>query len=152
MQTEAASRPGLIQVSGIVDSIEATVMKLERELLEPAVRADATRLDALLAAEFLEVGAGGRSFGKAEVLSRLPDEQGVSFSVGTTQAHALAADVALVTYSVKRSHLGQVAYSLRSSVWIKSADGWQMRYHQGTSVPGLPTNNSFDPSPLRRPA
>jgi hypothetical protein len=126
-------------------SIEATVARLELELLEPAVRADAQRLDALLAEDFLEVGASGRSFAKADVLARLPGEHGVTFSVGTMQTRVLAPDVALVTYAVARTHLGQATYSLRSSLWVKGAEGWRMRYHQGTSIAALPPNNSSDP-------
>jgi hypothetical protein len=75
------------------------------------------------------------------VLARLPEEHEVAFSVRTMHAQVLAPDVALVRYGVERAHLGQFAYSLRSSVWVKGAGGWKMRYHQGTSVSELPPNN-----------
>jgi hypothetical protein len=78
------------------------------------------------------------------VLARLPEEHEVAFSVRTMHAQVLAPDVALVTYGVERAHLGQFAYSLRSSVWVKGAGGWKMRYHQGTNVSALPPNNSLE--------
>jgi hypothetical protein len=115
-----------------METIESTVLKLELELLDPAVRADTLRLDALLAEDFLEVGATGRSFGKSDVLARLPQESGVSFSVGHMQAHLLASEVVLVTYSAERTCQDQSHASLRSSLWVKNTNGWQMRYHQGT--------------------
>ena len=52
-----------------MESDEAIVMRLERELLEPATRANVVRVGALLTDDLLEVGATGQSFGKAEVLS-----------------------------------------------------------------------------------
>jgi hypothetical protein len=115
-----------------MESIESIVMKLERELLEPAVRADTQRLDALLADDFLEVGAAGELFTKSEVLARLPSENGVAISTSAMQAYLLAPSVMLVTYAAQRSHAGKTTRSLRSSVWIKNTRGWQMRYHQGT--------------------
>lgn len=111
---------------------EQLVMRLERELLDPAVRSDRARLHALLADDFQEVGARGWAFGKPEVLARLPGEDGVAFRASGMQAHTLAPGVILVTYAAERSHEGQTAHSLRSSVWVEREHDWQMRYHQGT--------------------
>ena len=117
-----------------MESDEALVMHLERELLEPATRANAARVRELLADDFLEVGASGHSFGKSEVLSWLPSESGKSFSVTSMQAATLSEGVILITYAAEKSHQGQITCSLRSSVWVKGIGGWQMRYHQGTVV------------------
>lgn len=117
-----------------MDGIESTVVQLENELLDPAVRSDARRLDALISDDFVEVAASGRSFGKAEVLQRVPEETGIVFHASAMQAHVLATGVVLVTYSAERSQGGHSARSFRSSVWIKSIGGWQMRYHQGTGA------------------
>lgn len=114
--------------------IEATVMALELELLDPQVRADAGRLDALLCEDFWEVGASGRAFGKDEVLERLPQEQGIGFETSDMQAHVLAPDVVLVTYRASRSDANGRIESLRSSLWVRDAHGWRMRYHQGTRL------------------
>ena len=117
-----------------MESIEELVMRLELELLEPAVRADRARLDSLLAHDFLEVGSRGWSFGKPEVLARLPEESGIAFRASAMEAHTLAPGVILVTYSAERTHEGVTARSLRSSVWVQRERGWQMRYHQGTAA------------------
>jgi hypothetical protein len=50
------------------------------------------------------------------------------------EAHVLAPDVVLVTYTVERTHDGHTVRSLRSSVWVSHDGAWQMRYHQGTTV------------------
>ncbi|WP_372587934.1 nuclear transport factor 2 family protein [Thiothrix lacustris] len=114
-------------------SIEETVVTLERELLNPAIRSDHKRLNELLADDFLEVGASGRSYCKADVLSILQDETDTSFTVTAMQAHLLAPNVALLTYLATRSVDGQTTHSRRSSVWVYSACGWQIRYQQGTN-------------------
>jgi hypothetical protein len=46
----------------------------------------------------------------------------------------LGPEVALLTY--RSAHIesgkGLVNHTLRSSVWVQSSLGWQLRYHQGT--------------------
>jgi len=105
---------------------------LELELLEPQVRADASRLDALIADDFREVGASGRSFGKDEALSRLPTEQGIAFVTEQMEARMLSPSVGLVTYQARRTADGSAARSKRSSIWVRDGERWQMVYHQGT--------------------
>lgn len=109
-------------------------MRLERELLEPATRANVMRVGALLTDDFFEVGATGQSFGKAEILSWLPSESGKSFTVSAMRAATLSDGVMLVTYAAEKAHEGNVTRSLRSSVWVKNPGGWQMRYRQGTTA------------------
>jgi hypothetical protein len=46
----------------------------------------------------------------------------------------LAPDIALLTYRSAQVASGQtlVNHTLRSSLWVKTRGGWQLRYHQGT--------------------
>lgn len=117
-----------------MDSDQAIVMRLERELLDPGTRADATRIAALLGDEFVEVGVTGLRFGKAEVVEWLPAESGKSFAATSMQAVALGEGVILVTYTAEKTHQGTVTRSLRSSLWVKAGDAWRLRYHQGTAA------------------
>jgi len=117
-----------------MDSLEQQVIKLERALLDPAVRADADRLSRLIADDFQEVAATGRCFDKDKVVARLPHETGGGFLATAMEAHVLAPDVVLVTYTAERTHADHTARSLRSSVWVSHDDAWQMRYHQGTNA------------------
>jgi ribonuclease HI len=102
------------------------VLRLERALLDPEVRRDRQRLDALLHDDFLEFGASGRRWDKAAVLETLPRETSAAApALGDVDATVLAPGVVLVTYTA----LG----ALRSSLWLRGSDGaWQMRFHQGT--------------------
>jgi hypothetical protein len=133
-----ASRVGLVQARDDMGSIETTVKALELELLQPATRASTQRLDALLANDFLEVGASGQSFGKSQVLVRLPEESDVGFAVTDMHAHVLAPTVVLVTYLAERTHEGRTTRSRRSSLWVNDTGSWRMRYHQGTHAEALP--------------
>ncbi|NIC06559.1 nuclear transport factor 2 family protein [Halomonas sp. DX6] len=54
--------------------IEAILIEQVKALLTSEVRSSATRLQALLAPDFLEIGASGDFFGIDSVLDRLPQE------------------------------------------------------------------------------
>lgn len=105
---------------------------LELNLLDPAGRSDASLLDSLIAEDFIEVAASGRTFGKEEVLTRLPTETGVSFRAENLKVCLLSPTVGLVTYSATRTADGSVARSKRCSIWRLHQDQWRMVYHQGT--------------------
>ncbi len=105
------------------------VAALERSLLTPAVRRDRDRLDALLHPEFVEIGASGRRWSRAEVLDELTRETAVAeVEALDLVVHQLAPDVALVTYSTRRG--ARLVH--RSSIWVRLGDDWTVRFHQGT--------------------
>lgn len=118
----------------------AELERLERELLRPEVRADRACVDALLDDDFLEIGASGAVFGKAEALEALPEERGVAFGAGTMRVHFVTAEVARVNYAAVRRIEGDERRSLRSSWWRRDADGhWRMVFHQGMPETGAGT-------------
>lgn len=108
-----------------------TVVRLERLLLDPAVRADSERVAALLHPDFLEHGASGRVWDRAGVVESIPADPVVAGEAGDFVPVRLAEDVVLLTYRLR----GQRG-STRSSVWVRDpVAGWRMRFHQGTLVP-----------------
>lgn len=122
------------------DALQTHLEALERALLDPAIRADRARLDTLIAEDFLEIGASGAVFGKAEVLARLPVESDVAFEALPMRVQRVGADVARVLYAVRRDAGSDVRCSLRSSWWRLEADGcWRMVFHQGTPDTGAGT-------------
>jgi hypothetical protein len=106
--------------------------ELELALLDPSGRSDAALLDRLISDAFVEVASTGRRFGKDDVLSRLPSEQGVSFRTGPMTVNLLSPTVGLVTYMATRSAEGADVHSRRCSIWRLDQDRWQVVYHQGT--------------------
>jgi hypothetical protein len=119
-----------------MDSVPATSpLEGECALLTAQVRASTTALDALLADDFFEIAATGASFGKNDVLARLPDETGVRFEADGMVERHLGEGVALVTYRAVVERDGVRQSSLRSSLWRREAAGWRMLFHQGTPLP-----------------
>ncbi len=87
--------------------------------------------------EFHEVGRSGRAYSRVAIVNYLASEGSqptiVSDSFAMTE---LAAEVGLLTY--RSAHIGSdkvlTNHALRSSVWVKTGMGWQLRYHQGTAA------------------
>ena len=117
------------------DDLLQYLRRLEEELHRTETRRDLGHLDALLHLDFEEFGRSGRRYDRAEVLRE--------FSAGEELGAVHAQDfmlaeirdgVALLTY--KSAHVDPagnlVRYTLRSSLWVQTAAGWQMRFHQGT--------------------
>ena len=108
---------------------------LEVELHKPSARADASRLDALLHDDFREIGRSGARYGKADILSQLPAEARHAVVVADRfELKRLGEDIALLTYRSARLLADGTLdrYTLRASVWERSAAGWRMSFHQGT--------------------
>ena len=115
-------------------SIEAHLQALEEELLEPAVRKTAARMDALLADDFMEFGSSGRVFNKHAIIDSLRSESPARRSLTDFRALPLGPGVVLTTYrATTHSASGeQPIHSLRSSVWQLLDGRWQIVFHQGT--------------------
>jgi hypothetical protein len=101
--------------------------------LEPgAVRAD---LESMTDAQFCEVGASGRRYGREYVLDLLEKRfenpgQDV-WEVSDLRCLELARDTYLVTYTLLQQ---KQRVTRRSSIWRKSGQLWKIVYHQGTVV------------------
>ena len=115
----------------------AHLRSLELELHQPAVRADAARLDQLLHADFVEVGRSGMVYSRASMFSHLAGETVPAVIVADHFAlRRLSTSVALLNYrSAHQSADGSLMrHTLRTSIWQRSDPGWQMSFHQGTAT------------------
>lgn len=108
---------------------------LETQLHDSQVRSDARQLQALLHEDFMEFGRSGGVHARADTLDSLGNEAPGPQLVadGFALAH-LGPDSALLTYrSASVAADGSTGrHTLRSSVWQRTGQGWQMRFHQGT--------------------
>lgn len=114
-----------------------TLSELESELHLPAVRANPERINALLHADFEEVGRSGRYWSRAAIIEMLLSESSpVEVVANNYAATELPAGAALLTYrAAHRQADGSLTrHTLRCSLWIKGEGGWQLRYHQGTAA------------------
>ena len=127
------------------NDIFQTLCKLEVMLHQPKVRSDRSQLNKLLHESFIEFGRSGQTYSKSDILETLPTDD--SEQVIYSQDYSLAEieqGVALLTYkSAQINANGELSrYTLRSSLWQNTEQGWQMRFHQGTST------NAFEKSAL----
>ena len=93
------------------------------------------RLEQLLHPEFTEVGRSGRAYTRKGIVNHLSSQEAHPAVASEEFAVAeLSSVVALLTY--RSAHVQQdgslLNHTLRSSVWVRTAAGWQLRYHQGT--------------------
>jgi hypothetical protein len=126
-----------------MEALTAHIHGLEMRLLEPAVRASAAALADLLAPDFIEFGSSGHAYDRPAIIAALHTEQSapapqVERTISDFAVRRLADDVALATYRVAR-RAPEVPHEecfLRSSIWRRSNERWQMIFHQGTRVAG----------------
>ena len=110
---------------------------LEVELHHPGVRCSRERLEQLLHPEFHEVGRSGRSYNRESIVNFLASQESQPLVASEEfSVSVLAPGVALLTYRSAQVEQDArlVNHTLRSSIWLKASQGWQLRYHQGTAA------------------
>jgi hypothetical protein len=104
--------------------LAAELLRLERALAER----DPTGIDGgladLIADDFLEIGRSGRTWTRATILELLAEPPAGPVPIDEFAISALAEGVVLTTYRTPGTR--------RASVWVRRADRWQIRFHQGT--------------------
>jgi len=125
--------------TGAVEAVPRHMQRLEEELVRPDVRRSPEKMAALLADDFVEFGSSGRRYGKADLLDTAAQPEEGRRSLQEFAPHALAPSIALVTYrSIVHHNDGSTGYAWRSSIWRRTAHGWQLVFHQGTPTPPAP--------------
>jgi ribonuclease HI len=122
----------------ISKSVASELLRAETQLLDPDFRRDRNRVDALLAPDFVEIGASGRLWTREAILDLLASEDYAPPVLEDFTCHPIAAHVVLVTYRTvctdAASSRSQI--TLRSSLWIRQpgtqSPRWTVRFHQGT--------------------
>ena len=108
------------------------MVRRELLLLDPVVRADVGRVRGLLHPDFVEFGASGRIWDGVTLVEALAANSvplGHGAAVDLTPV-SLSADTVLLTYRIDQ----QARSSLRSSVWLRSAESeWLL---VSTKAPG----------------
>ncbi|RZZ85865.1 nuclear transport factor 2 family protein [Pseudoxanthomonas winnipegensis] len=111
-------------------------MAQERALLTAQVRASATRLQALLAEDFVEFGASGRRYTRQEIVAELAQESDQTrYSADAFECVELAPGLVQLRYVSRREDADGVRLARRSSLWRQETAGWRMVFHQGTPLP-----------------
>jgi|SRR5688572_26014303 hypothetical protein len=107
------------------------LLDLEKRLARVEQKLSAEEAANLIADEFVEFGASGKVWNKAEIVSALPTWPPSQSVLENFRVTELSASVCLVTYKLSREP-ERPDGTLRSSIWRCTNGKWQMVFHQGT--------------------
>lgn len=121
--------------------VERNVLELEYLILEKHIRQleerlmhyDLNELKSILADDFLEFGSSGNQYCKKDQLEAAPKNKPnteIPFTITNFKINLLTPNVVLATYRTLDKSIMKA--SLRSSIWRKEEEEWQMVFHQGT--------------------
>lgn len=124
-------------MTGATGDLLRQLRVLETELHGVETRRDRDRLEALLHPEFVELARSGRRYDRKEVLLEFSaDSQLEPVHSRDYELVQITRGAALLTY--RSAHVDAdgnlFRHTLRSSLWIHTERGWQMRFHQGTTT------------------
>jgi hypothetical protein len=112
------------------------LFELEQRLAQVDKRLSAEDAGSLIAEDFVEFGASGKVWSKAEIIAAMSQWAPIERIVENFSVRELSASVCLVTYKMvevtqdrRNSH-----FTLRSSIWRYTGERWQIVFHQGTNV------------------
>lgn len=112
------------------------IRALEEALHRPDVRRSRSAVEALLAEGFVEFGASGSIYHRAEIIDLLvqePEQDDGELRASDYRLTAISPEALLLTYRTRRRESdGSERHALRSSVWKRNGTRWQMLFHQGT--------------------
>jgi hypothetical protein len=113
---------------------------LEEALHRREVRNSRKAVENLLGEGFVEIGASGAAYSRAEMVELLASESDdANDSVLEAYDYCLtpiSSDAVLLTYRTRRvGSDGSERHVLRSSIWTQREGGWQLVFHQGTIAP-----------------
>lgn len=111
------------------------IKELELKLLNPAVRKSASILSNILSDDFIEFGSSGKTYNKQQTIDALQNEKTVTINISDFKIRSISPDVLLALYTAEKIvSTNYSKNSLRSSLWIKQNDNWQIMFHQGTNI------------------
>jgi hypothetical protein len=92
-----------------------------------------TWMEKVLANDFFEFGRSGRVYSRKECLD-INAEQSLDAIIPLPEfkARYLSGDIVQTTYKSIVTYNGEVEYANRSSIWLKTTNGWKLKFHQGT--------------------
>ena len=110
----------------------STLVCLEENMWREATRFDPAFMQKALAVDFFEYGRSGKTYTRAQILAAPRQAIDAVIPLPNLTARLLDANTAQLTYDSAATFDGVVEYAHRSSIWSRTAHGWEMRFHQGT--------------------
>jgi hypothetical protein len=109
------------------------LLRFEQKLARIGSKISAEDASLLIAEDFVEFGASGQVWSKAEIVQEMAEWMPNEAVIESFRVRDLSPAVCLVTYKlVGPVKDGQV--SNRSSIWRYTGNRWEIIFHQGTIV------------------
>jgi hypothetical protein len=112
------------------------LFQLEQQLARVGRKLSAEEAASLIADDFVEFGASGKIWSKAEIIAAMSQWEPIERALENFRVCELSPCVCLVTYKVVGPTKDKQSppLSLRSSIWRYTGESWQIVFHQGTNV------------------
>ncbi|MFK8080385.1 MAG: DUF4440 domain-containing protein [Granulosicoccus sp.] len=117
----------------ISETDRAILKRLEEELWIAETRFDQKYMEKVFSADFFEFGRSGRIHSREACLAHTTGTIDAVMPLPNLAIRLLTTDVAQVTYDSEVTYDNIVEKAHRSSIWSRHAEGWQLRFHQGTA-------------------
>lgn len=110
------------------------LVHLERELHLQETRGNRQRMYNLLHCEFEEIGRSGIIYNRQQIIDEFQDKNLPPIHSDQFSMLELSDQAVLLKYfsahKGKQGNLHRATW--RTSLWLKTQQGWQIRFHQGT--------------------
>lgn len=107
--------------------------KLEESLWVDETRFNKEYMESILASDFFEFGRSGRIYEREHTINVSRESINAKLPLKNFAVQGVTKEVFLVTY-VSEVQYGELELANRSSLWVKTADGFKLKFHQGTAV------------------
>jgi hypothetical protein len=107
--------------------------QMEERLWISEFRFDRERMETILAADFFEFGRSGRIYSRVECLEAGREPINATLPLPNFAARLLTPDLAQLTYKSAVTYGLETEYANRTSLWLRHANGWKLKFHQGTA-------------------
>jgi len=113
----------------------------EMALHQYGTRSDVEKLKLLLHREFIEIGYSGKTYDYQSVINSLVSASPPNYEIWSQNYEytRYASNVVQIRYlSAHESVDGTLSrHAKRTSIWVKEAKQWQMKFHQATPAPAF---------------
>ncbi|MDE2836715.1 MAG: DUF4440 domain-containing protein [Chloroflexota bacterium] len=111
------------------------LQRLEEGLWRTETRFDRAWMERVLAPGFFEFGRSGRAYSREETLAIPARPIDARFPLTNFDTRLLGPDVVQATYTSIETYDGEEQVANRSSIWLRTGDGWRLLFHQATPIP-----------------
>lgn len=110
-----------------------TLKDLEESLWRSETRFDLSHQEKVFAPDFFEFGRSGRTYTREQMVRTVAEPVIAKLPLQNYKVHLLDLNNVLVTY-VSEVQYEELEKANRCSIWSRTSEGWQLRFHQGTPI------------------